>query len=262
MVDERATEYYDRGREQDRLTTGLNPLEFWRTTELLDRWLPGVPATVLDVGGGAGAYAYWLQDKGYAVHLLDPVPLHLSQARAIGTLASIELGDARELPAAEASVDAVLLLGPLYHLTTAADRALALAEAFRVLRPGGVVVAAAISRFASALDAAVNGWYADDEFSAIVAEDLRSGQHRNEANRPGWFTTAYFHEPAELAQELVAAGFAVDGPVSVEGIAGLASELPEDDGARQRLLDLVRATESEPWLLGVGGHLLARGRRP
>jgi ubiquinone/menaquinone biosynthesis C-methylase UbiE len=261
-VDDEATEYYGRGREQDRLTAGSGRLEFWRTTELLERWLPPAPQRVLDVGGGAGVYAFWLTARGYAVHLVDPAPLHLEQARATGLLAGIELGDARDLSAADGSTDVVLLLGPLYHLTAAADRARALSEAFRVLRPGGIVVAAVITRFASALDAVVRGWYTDDEFSAIVTEDLRTGLHRNDSRRPGWFTTAYFHEPAELAAELATAGFTVDGPVAVEGLAELAPELPEDDLGRERLLALVRATEREPSLLGLGGHLLALGRKP
>ena len=58
-----------------------------------------------------------------------------------------EVEDARRLTQADASVDAVLLLGPLYHLVGRAERIAALAEARRVLRPGGVLLAAAIGRF-------------------------------------------------------------------------------------------------------------------
>jgi len=43
----------------------------------------------------------------------------------------------------------VLMLGPLYHLTEPADRHQALREAHRVLGPGGLLAAAAISRVAS-----------------------------------------------------------------------------------------------------------------
>lgn len=265
-MDDAAEEYYARGREQGRLSGQRNLLEFWRTTELLGRWLPGPPARVLDVGGAAGVHALPLAERGHEVHLLDPAPVHVEQARAASAaasvpLTSVALGDARSLAVADASVDAVLLLGPLYHLTEAADRALALAQAHRVLRPGGVVVVAVISRFASTLDAVVRGWFADEEFAAIVAEDLRTGLHRNDSRRPGWFTTAYFHRPDEVAEELAAAGFAVDGPVAVEGVGGLVGEVPADPVARQRLLDLVRATEREPSLLGLGGHLMAAGRK-
>ncbi len=47
-------DHYAMGREQDRLARGHGRLEALRTTELLDRWLPGPPATVLDVGRAAG----------------------------------------------------------------------------------------------------------------------------------------------------------------------------------------------------------------
>lgn len=146
--------YYAHGRERDRLARGEGLLEALRTQELLDRWLPPAPAVILDVGGAAGRYALPLADAGYEVHLIDPVPLHVQQAlegsqAARQPLASVLEGDARALPFDDASADAVLLLGPLYHLTTAKERSLALHEAGRVLRQGGVLVAAAISRFAS-----------------------------------------------------------------------------------------------------------------
>ena len=76
-------EYYDRGDEQDRLTAA-NRLELLRTQELLERSLPPAPAAILDVGGGPGVYAAWLAERGYDVVLIDPVPLHVEQARARG----------------------------------------------------------------------------------------------------------------------------------------------------------------------------------
>ena len=152
-ADEEIAAYYGRGEEQQRLF-GPFRLEFVRTQELLARHLPEPPAVVLDVGGGPGTYAAWLAERGYEVHLLDPIELHVRQAREAPSsrLASAEIGDARALPQADASADAVLLLGPLYHLQEAADRRRALEEARRVLKPGGLLAAAAISRFASTID--------------------------------------------------------------------------------------------------------------
>src|SRR5690606_28986165 len=119
--------YYDEGAERDRLTAGEESLELVRSKELLERFLPPPPAEVLDVGGGAGVYATWLARRGYRVHLIDPMPLHVEQATAVSTAQpehpfAVSLGDARQLPAADVSVDAVLLMGPLYHLTEGADR--------------------------------------------------------------------------------------------------------------------------------------------
>jgi ubiquinone/menaquinone biosynthesis C-methylase UbiE len=111
---------------------------------VLERLLPRPPARLLDVGGGPGTYAAPLVRRGYRVHLVDPVPLHVEQAcQAAGSDPGFTaaLGDARQLPKQAGSQDAVLLFGPLYHLTETTQRRQALAEARRVLRPGGRLLA-------------------------------------------------------------------------------------------------------------------------
>ena len=91
--------HYGEGVEQPRLLGGTSRLEFTRTQLILQRFLPGPPARILDVGGGPGAYAHWLTHQGYTVHLLDAVPLHVEQARAAANGYTVELGDARGIPA-------------------------------------------------------------------------------------------------------------------------------------------------------------------
>ena len=225
VIDPAIERHYGTGYERSRLFPGGNPsLEYVRSMELLDRLLPRPPARVLDVGGGPGTYAAPLARRGYQVHLVDPVPLHVEQARqaagadpAAGFTAA--LGDARELPEPAESQDAVLLFGPLYHLTGAAHRRQALAEARRVLRPGGHLLAMAICRFASLLDGLYEGWLEDPVFRPIVDQDLLDGQHRNPdpVGRPEFFTTAYFHTPDELAAEIKRAGFTGVAVYGVEG---------------------------------------------
>jgi ubiquinone/menaquinone biosynthesis C-methylase UbiE len=171
-IDPRIRAHYSSGSERDRLTAGTGRLEFLRTQELLARVLPPPPAVVLDVAGAAGVHAEPLAAQGYEVHLIDPVPLHVEQARSVPGLAGVARGDARVLDRSDASVDAVLLLGPLYHLTERADRVRALAEGRRVLRPGGVLAAAAISRYASAVDGLFRGHLREPGFEAIVERDL------------------------------------------------------------------------------------------
>jgi ubiquinone/menaquinone biosynthesis C-methylase UbiE len=263
--------HYEKVGERERLLRGgAGRLEYLRTRELLDRYLPPPPVTVLDVGGGAGVYALPLAREGYSIHLIDPVPLHVEQAREASALqrdaplASAEVGDARRLMCDDNSVDAVLLLGPLYHLTSREDRLQALREAYRVIRPGGVVAAAAISRFASTYDGLLRGFLEDPSFEEIVERDVREGQHRNPTGRPEWFTTAYFHLPEELRDEVIEAGFKVEALVGIEGPAWVLPDLDtwlEDPLRRSRLLEAIRRVETEPSLLGATAHILVVGRR-
>jgi ubiquinone/menaquinone biosynthesis C-methylase UbiE len=224
---------------------------------------------VADVVGGPGRYAVWLAERGYRVHLVDPVALHVEQARVAArgqpgaALASAEVGDARTLRLQDASADAVLLLGPLYHLPERADRLQALAEARRVCRPGGVIIVAAISRFASTLDGLRGGYLEDPAFAAVAARDRRDGRHRNPTDDPAYFTTAYFHRPEELAAECAAAGLAHEATLAVEGPDWLLHDLDArltDEQRRAVLLAALTALEAEPTLVGVSAHLLAVAR--
>jgi SAM-dependent methyltransferase len=263
--------HYAAGQEAARLSLGHGPLEAERTREVLRRHLPPAPSTILDIGGGPGTYACWLAARGYAVHLIDATPLHVEQAAHISALqpdhplASVGLGDARRIEAPGASVDAVLLMGPLYHLTERGDRVAALREAWRVLRPGGLVFAVGISRFASLVTALVERLLGDPLAAAIVAEDLRTGQHRNPTSRLEWFTTAYFHRPEELPAEVGEAGFVVVECVGLEGPGWALADVAQrwaDAAGREQLLAAARAVEGEPSLLGMSAHLMVVGRRP
>src|SRR4051794_25661353 len=107
--------YYNQGREANRLLQGSGQLEFARTQDLLTRYLPKPPAVIFDVGGGSGIYSLWLAKRGYEVHLIDLIPLHIEQAKQTALsqpdhpLASATVGDARQLDRNDSSVAAVLL---------------------------------------------------------------------------------------------------------------------------------------------------------
>jgi SAM-dependent methyltransferase len=260
-------EHYDREIDEGRrITQGLGQLELLRTREIVRRHLPPAPRRILDVGGGTGVHAAWLASDGYDVHLIDRVPRHVDQARRLAPgpgRVTAAVGDARDLAAARASFDAVLLLGPLYHLTERADRVRVLREAARVTRPGGVVFAAAVSRFASLFDGLARDFLFDPEFPPIVERDLREGQHRNPEHRPHWFTTAFFHHPEELRAEVADAGLEALELVGVEGLAGFLPRLDrrwERDRDRELILWSARVVEAEPSLLGLSAHLLVVAR--
>jgi ubiquinone/menaquinone biosynthesis C-methylase UbiE len=262
-------EHYRRFDEAGRLSSGDGLLELLRTRELIQRHVGPEPSTIVDVGGGPGVYTVWLAGLGHHVHLVEPVPEHVEQAAEAARAAGVELagahvGDGRALPLAADSADAVLVMGPLYHLQAAADRMQVLNEAQRVLRPGGLVFGAAISRFASSIDGLWSGFIDDPTFRAMVERVLESGRHLNPTGNMDYFTTAFFHRPSELHAEVRAAAFSDVTVYPVEGVGWAARDLDErlrDPERRRRLLALIRALEGEPSLLGASPHLLAVGRR-
>ncbi|MDJ0954913.1 MAG: methyltransferase domain-containing protein [Acidimicrobiia bacterium] len=256
--------YEDRYDEDTRLTTdGFGQLELVRTRAILARHLPPPPAAVLDVGGGPGIYAADLNQAGYDVELIDIVPRHIREATERGVRA--QLGDGRKLPTQTDSQDAVLLLGPLYHLPEREDRLAVLGEATRVGRAGAPVFAAAISRFASAIDGLASAHWDDPDFVEIVLRDLEDGKHLNPTGNPGYFTTAFFHRPADLRDEFLAAGLTDVEVIGVEGIGWAAIDIDErmaDEAKRASLLELLERLETEESILGASPHLLAVGRIP
>ncbi len=139
-----------------------------------------------------------------------------------------------------------------------------LSEARRVLRPGGWLFAAAICRFAPLLDSLVSGFVDHPDFEPILDGDLRHGQHRNPTRHSNFFTTAYFHRPEELAEELVDVGFEAPEVAGVEGCGWLVKDFGErweDAARREKLLAWVRRVEREPALLGLSLHLMGSARK-
>jgi SAM-dependent methyltransferase len=259
--------YYERGEEQRRLgADAVGVLEFERTKEIISRRLPPAPAVIADIGGGPGRYTLWLAGLGYQVEHRDLMPLHVQQLAeelSSGQAVRTRIGDARQLDLPDSSADAVLMLGPIYHLRRRADRLAALREAARIVQPGGPVFVAAISRWAPRLDGTLRSrMYLDlPQFGAAVTELERVGWMP--AIHPGAFT-AYFHRPGQLRQEVRAAGLRVADLVSVEGAAYLLGDLADrlaDPADAQVLFEVLRATERVPELLGLGSHLIATAVR-
>jgi diguanylate cyclase (GGDEF)-like protein len=254
--------YYSTMTETDRLiVTGHGQLEHLRTTELLTACLPSPPARVLDVGGGTGVYARWLAGLDYQVHLIDLIPEHVAAATSQSQSAKLTaaIGDARHLDEPDNSADAVLLLGPLYHLLQHQDRITALQEARRVLRPGGVVAAAIISRHSALLAAASRGrldsWQRD-----LALATLANGRHDPRLS----FTAAYFHTPEEAVTECEDAGFHDVTVHAIEGPMWAALKTNSNPSAMTDLLDsaliCARAVEQDPALLAASAHLLVTAR--
>lgn len=174
-------QYYAEYPEDDRLKSAAGQLEFERTKTIVQRFLPPPPAVVVDVGGGTGPYSFWLASLGYEVHLIDPstrlVQICRNRLEANSSQAeprTVEVGDARSLWLGDATCEAVLMLGPFYHLTKRDDRIRAVQESRRILKPGGYLFTATITRVASFVDALSRDLLGD----AAFLFDSESG-HRN-----------------------------------------------------------------------------------
>lgn len=266
-MDGRIRRFYDDnpGYEWERMER--HRTEFAVTLQALAEYLPPAPACVLDCGGGPGRYALALARQGYAVTLFDLSPGLLALARekaeeASATLAGYEEGSAVDLSRfPDAAFDAVLLMGPLYHLLDESDRRRALAEAARVLKPGGVLFAAFISRYAAHRDCAARYPERLVEESELYARILVDGQCL--PCEEGGFT-AYFAHPDEVEPLCRSAGLEVETVLAVEGVvSGHEAAINALTGeAWAQWVDVNYHLAHAAALAGAADHLLAVARKP
>ncbi|HVB76738.1 MAG TPA: class I SAM-dependent methyltransferase [Candidatus Nitrosotalea sp.] len=227
-----------------------------------------VGARVLDLGGGPGRWTIWLLRRGHQVVLADISPTMLAIAsRELGAAGlradSVVEADARDLSQfSDGEFDAVLALGPFYHLTAAEDRDRAAREAARVLRPGGILVATVMVRYAWALGVLLES---GSSRIADVRELLATGIYRHPD--AGRFTEAHMHAPGEVAPYFEGHGFSTLRLLASQSFLNLVqedvAELAErDPQAYAALLDIAYAAADDPSIAGISGHLLYAGRVP
>ncbi|HIR56524.1 MAG TPA: class I SAM-dependent methyltransferase [Candidatus Gallacutalibacter pullicola] len=275
-IDKAVLDGYNNGAERGRLRTDLGLIEFERTKELLMQYLPKPPAVIYDIGGGYGEYSWWLASLGYAVHLFDLSETNISMSRELadeypGTnLAAAEICDARAVSRPSESADAVLLMGPLYHIVEKEERLLAIRESFRLLKRGGLLFSAAITPYATLLWAisvfgTKNRLLEEEPFIKMVERELSDGEHiRPESGSYRGIGRSHFHSASELKAELELSGFydtKVHGVVGGAWIAPDIDTLWKDPVSREALMKTVRLLDLREDISGMSTHLLAVSRK-
>ena len=260
--DERINAYYSEGNEATRLTEqsvgGVLELRAARRSFSLIK-----PAScVLDIGGATGVHAAWLAEQGHEVTLVDPAASQVEIAKAHSTFTAL-VGDARELPFDKETFDVAIMFGPLYHLADSRDRLIALSEAKRVLRPGGLIFVAALSRLSAFSNSVLES--GGQSITAGDVEVLRTGDWVNDG--PG-FPGGHFHTAAELRHELENSGFSnisirsLDFPSLVfESIKPRQELIDSADFLLQNLEETFAGLPIAETLANLSPHILGIGQK-
>jgi len=260
--------YYDQQAEAEWERLERHRTEFAVTMRALTEHLPPSPARVLDCGGGPGRYAVELARQGYQVTLFDLSHecLALAEkkvAEAGLALAGYEQGTATDLSRfSDEAFDAVLLLGPLYHLLGEEERRQTLVEVRRVLKPGGLLFAAFISRYAVPRYAAVYDptWPLEqkERLEVLLATGRLPPRGEDELE-----FLAHFDHPSEVGPLVQREGFEVQTILGVEGLVDrIETEVNALSGeAWDAWVDLNYRVASDPAIHGCTAHLLVIGAK-
>jgi ubiquinone/menaquinone biosynthesis C-methylase UbiE len=145
--------YYNSYNEDIRLTrTKAREIEFLTNIEFLNRHISS-SGKVLDVGAGTGAYSFYYANNGYDVTALDYADNHVKTMKEKlkdnqDLTMSIDVGNVLDLSRFEDNIfDVVICFGPIYHLRSGDDRIQCISECNRVLKDGGILAVAYISKF-------------------------------------------------------------------------------------------------------------------
>lgn len=277
-IDNAVLAYYEAGREYNRLRTDIGLIEFERTKEILLENLPTPPAIIYDIGGAYGEYSWWLASLGYEVHLFDLSETNIKMSKELAkeypacSLAASEVCDARKIPRTDNSADAVLLMGPLYHITDYEERIIAVKESFRLLKKGGVLFTAALTPYSVLLYNITvyspndgETYLENSDFLAMIERELKDGCHIN-PNKETYegLGSSHLHTAKALKSELEVGGFSDSVVHGIMGGAWLANDIDElwkNETSRNALMNTVRLLDNHEEIIGLSGHLLAVSRR-
>ncbi len=252
---ERVNRTYDIFNEDSRLNRSKAArVEFLTTVCYIEKYLKAGDK-LLDIGAGAGEYSLYFARKGYEVSALELADANIAAFRKKLTPEdSVDLvqGNALDLSRyADRSFDAVLLLGPLYHLKSDADKLKCIAEAKRVCKDGGKLFFAFISNdFVFLTELAYDGNY------------FANGDYDKQSFKLHDFPFV-FHTVDAAKTLLAGGGIRVLHEVASDGaselMAAKINEMSEEDYAQYLRYHFYIC--EKPELLGMTNHLLFVGEK-
>jgi ubiquinone/menaquinone biosynthesis C-methylase UbiE len=255
--------FYNKASEETRLEEGMGIFEFERIKELIQHHITKPKLTIIDVGGGTGKYSEWLAKNKHEVHLIEPVEKHLKLARKraqkLKNPFTITKGIAQKLPYKNESADLIILHGPLYHIQKREERILAITEAKRVLKKGGVILGFAINATASTVVGLMNGMIHANSFFEMCKQEITTGIHNPPKDFPFLLADAFYHKPQELKAEFLESGLKFKNLFAVEGMIWLDNDYFAnmlDKKKSKTLKNLQKLTENDEYLLPFSPHMM------
>jgi len=259
-------DYYNEDPEKEHHRLDEHQLEFDLTWRLLEQYLPGEGA-ILEIGAATGRYTLPLAELGYTITAVDVSSVQLDYARkkitdaGLGESVEFLVADARDLSVLNKDdFDAVLLMGPLYHLVEEADRRNALQQAYDRLRAGGVIFSSFVSRYGILGDLLKNipDWIKlQKEVRSLMTKGRESDEYPRGAFR------GYFVELSEIGPLHQAVGFETLALVGVEPAISADDESYNnlDEELRKLWLDLLYEISANDSTIGASRHLLYVGKK-
>ena len=280
---EKIKNYYKHFDEKNRLQNdNSGKLEFLMTMGILEKNLPQVGAetgtvdgtesadgvSILDLGGGAGAYSFPLAKKGYKVTLADLSEALLAQAKKqkeedkVQNMISCDQVNATDLSCyKDNSFDVVLLFGPLYHLTEKAEREKCVGEIRRVLKTGGKVFASFIPHLSGSIALVQRFCWSPDQVDINTLEEcFDTGKFKNLSDKG--FQEGYYPTSEEIEKLFLENGF---DKLLVRSIRGFGYEKEDviykfkNKNVFTKLLDLINSTAEDKSIIEMCGHAMYVG---
>lgn len=257
--------YYENYREEDRITTNnARRIEYLTTISFFDRMLKG-QLDILDCAAGTGAYAFYLADKGHKVTATDITPRHISYIREKLSEKPYSMNtgvlDAADMSCfSDESFDAVLNMGPFYHLTSEQSRVRCLEECLRVLKRGGLLVTAYIPRFyVNQLITMSDNKYLDRQ----LLEQINETGILSHNDPKCFWTDTYYASYDEMENLYSRYDLEITEHFAQDGLAPLFAKVVDNWNAEQFKvwLEYHLSVCTEKSIIGMSNHVIIVGRK-